>query len=101
MPLYPSDRKKLLSLPFYLAKRQEQPSPRIGQDSYELFKELTGEDWNADARMEYDPEEKITEFDYEKYLNPALIKNADTKSPEFQDLIKQLNFMNKTRYEAL
>ena len=30
MNLYPSDRKKLMSLPFYLAKRQEDPTPRLG-----------------------------------------------------------------------
>ena len=30
MNLNPSDRKKMLSLPFYLAKRQESPEPRRG-----------------------------------------------------------------------
>jgi hypothetical protein len=29
--LYPSDKKKLLSLPFYMAKRAEAPQPRMGQ----------------------------------------------------------------------
>jgi hypothetical protein len=47
--LYPSDKKKMLSLPFYMAKRAEMPEPRRGQFAFELFKELTGEDWYDDA----------------------------------------------------
>ena len=100
MELYPSDRKKLLALPFYLAKRQEDPTPRHGQDSYKLFKDLTGEDWNAHARTVFDQETKITEFDYENYLNPELIKNLDTKTDEFKTMVRKLNYLTKTRYEA-
>ena len=29
-----------------------------------------------------------------------MLKNIDTSAPEFKTLIKQLNFMSKTRYEA-
>ena len=49
LPLNPSDRKKLLSLPWYMAKRSAKPVPRRGQPEYELFKELTGRDWHEDA----------------------------------------------------
>ena len=44
-------------------------------------------------------EEKITEFDYEKYMNPELIKNLDTKSSEFKAMIKLANYMSKTSEE--
>jgi len=99
MSLYPSDKKKMLALPFYLAKRKENPEPKRGQPEYELFKELTGKDWYWDVRIVTDPEQKITEFDYEKYLNPALLEGVDTSAPEFKDLVRTLNFVTKTQYE--
>jgi hypothetical protein len=37
-----SDRKKLMALPFYLAKRQQKSEPRRGQPEFDLFTELTG-----------------------------------------------------------
>ena len=100
MDLYPSDRKKLMALPFYMTKRQEDPTPRHGQESYQLFKEMTGNDWNTFSSTKFDPETKITEFDYENYLNPELIKGLDTKSAEFKDMIRKLNYLTKTRLEA-
>ena len=99
--LYPSDRKKLLALPFYLAKRSETPTPKRGQASFELFEELAGEGWFDDANVDVDSEEKITEFDYEKYLNPELLKRCDTESDSFKTLIRQLNYVTKTKNEAL
>lgn len=54
------------------------PEARLGQNYVELFKELTGMDYYGDSRVNFDQEEKITEFDYEKYLNPELLKNVDT-----------------------
>ena len=80
LPLYSSDRKKLLALPFYMAKRSDTPEPRRGQFEWDLFKELTGSNWNDDAMASVDEEHKITEFDYEKYLNPELLKNVDTST---------------------
>jgi hypothetical protein len=38
----PSDKKKILALPFYLSKRTQLPEPRRGQREYKLFTELTG-----------------------------------------------------------
>ena len=99
--LYPSDKKKLLSLPFYLAKRSEDPTPREGQSELELFKEMTGSSWYANDRVLYDQETKITEFDYEKYLNPLLLKDVDTDSEDFKTLIKVLNHNSKTKFEKL
>ena len=49
--------------------------------------------------MKYDEEHKITEFDYEKYLNPELLKNVDTSTDSFKELIKVLNYTTKTKYE--
>lgn len=57
-----------------MAKRQEAPSPSQGQDGQlNLFKEMTGAEWNAHNKVELDPETKITEFDYENYLNEDLL----------------------------
>lgn len=66
----------------------------------QIFKELTGLDWHADARIMIDDETKITEFDFEKYLNADLLKNVNTNTPEFKEFIHQLNFISKTKYEA-
>jgi hypothetical protein len=49
----PSDRKKLLSLPFYLAKRNQLPDPRRGQKEFDIFTELTGgKKWYDDATVQ-------------------------------------------------
>ena len=99
LPLNPSDRKKLLSLPWYMSKRAENPVPRRGQAEYELFTELTGRDWYDDADVKFDEETKITEFDYENYIKPELLNGVDTNSQEFKDFIKMANFTSKTRHE--
>jgi hypothetical protein len=39
MGMSESDRRKLLALPLYLAKRVELPEPKPGQVEYEMFKE--------------------------------------------------------------
>ena len=101
LSLNPSDRKKLLMLPLAMAKRSELPEPKKGQHEYELFKEITGTDWNSDVTTRDDKEFKITEFDYENYFSEALIKQTNTNSQEFKDLIRILNFTTKTKYEKL
>lgn len=92
--MYPSDKKKMLALPFYMAKRTEKPQPRQGQAEFDLFKELTGDDWYADSRFRLDKETKITEFDFENYLNPTLLKGVDTTTPEFKEFVRKLNFVS-------
>lgn len=74
----------MLALPFYLSKRSELPTPRMGQDEMDLFEELTGKEWHIYDDLDHDPETKITEFDYEKYLNPKLLEGVDTKSEAFK-----------------
>ena len=101
LSLNPSDRKKLLSLPWYMAKRSEKPVPRRGQPEYELFKEITGRDWHEDAGAAFDEETKITEFDYENYISPELLKGVDTSSEEFKNFIRMANFSSKTKKEQL
>jgi hypothetical protein len=66
-----------------------------------LFEELYGMSWFDDALMREDQEEKITEFNYEKFIHPELLKNVDTKSPEFLEKIRVMNFFSKTKYEKL
>ena len=60
-----SDRKKLLALPFLLAKRHELPEPKRGQKEWDLFTKLYGKNWDHYEGINFDDEEKITEFNYE------------------------------------
>jgi len=60
---------------------------------------LTGNYWNKFDGVEFDPEDKITEFNYEHHINKHVLKNLDTKSDDFKNLIKALNFTTKTKYE--
>lgn len=99
LEMNPSDKKKLLALPFYLAKRRELPAPKAGQKEYALFTELTGNDWHKYDNVMFDPEEKINEFNYEKFISKHALKGMDTSSAEFKQLIKVLNFTTKTKYE--
>ena len=99
MGLYPSDKKKLLSMPFYLSKRSEAPTLRAGQKELELFKALTGRDFHDNSRIRTDDETKITEFDYENYLNSDLLDGIDTQSDEFKQLVRTLNYKSKTQNE--
>lgn len=94
-----SDRKKMLALPFYLAKRGELPEPKRGQKEWTLFKTLYGKDWNAYDGLKFDPEEKITEFNYEKFLPKHALQHMDTESEDFKNMIKMLNYTQKTEYE--
>jgi len=40
---------------------------------YDLFTDLYGREWNSDATILFDDEKKITEFDFENFLPPALL----------------------------
>ena len=103
MNLNSSDRKKLLALPFFMNKRAELPEPRKGQPEYHLFTQLTNQKWYEDAFVDFDKEHKITEFDYENYFDPNLLKRnkALTESDDFKTLVKALNLFTYTDYEKL
>lgn len=96
-----SDRKKMLALPFYMIKRQQLPEPKKGQHEYDLFEEIYGVSWDSDYGVRVDPEVKITEFNYEQFIHPELLKTMDTESVEFKRLIKLMNHNTKTKYEQL
>jgi hypothetical protein len=93
------DKKKVLSLPFYLAKRAQLPEPRYGQWEFELFKEMTGKSWYWDKNIKIDEEHKITEFDYENYIDPQCLPE-DTDSEDFKQFIRTLSLCSRTEYEA-
>lgn len=95
-----SDRKKLLALPFYMSKRAELPEPRDGQDEIKLFEEIFGERYHSHMEARVDSEDKITEFNYEKYFDPSLMEGVDTNSTSFKELVKALNFESRTKIEA-
>lgn len=99
MNLTATDRKKLLSLPFFMAKRQELPEPKQGQSEWALFEEMFGKPWNWDKDHKIDKEDKITEFNFENFIHEDLLEHVDQESAEFKDIIKAMNFSSKTEYE--
>jgi hypothetical protein len=90
----PSDRKKLLALPFFLAKRSQLPEPRRGQAEFDLFTRLSGMNWYQDSTTNIDQDYKITEFDYENYIAPQLIPKDASESKEFKNLIRAFNLFS-------
>jgi len=87
-----------MALPFYLAKRSQLPEPRRGQVEYDIFTKLTGEEWFSRHHILRDNEKKITEFDYENYFSPSLLKQNKemTKTKEFKNMVKMLNVFSET-----
>ena len=49
--------------------------------------------------MIFDPEEKITEFNYENFIPKHLLATMDTDSSDFKRMIKQMNLTSPTQYE--
>lgn len=94
-----SDRKKLLSLPFFMNKRQELPEPKKGQSEWALFEEIFNKPYDWDKDHKIDKEDKITEFNYEKYIHEDVLAQMDTDSDEFKELIRALNFSSNTEYQ--
>ena len=80
-----------MALPFLLAKRVELPEPKQGQKEYDLFQTLYGKSWNHYDGETFDQEEKITEFNYEKFIDKHLLEGVDTSSEDFKNAIKALN----------
>lgn len=99
--LITSDRKKILSLPLYLSKRVQVPEPKRGQSIYDLFTSITGKTFNSDLFIDLDKETKITEFDFEKYLNPALLQRVSSQNDIFKNFVRNTNFFTNTSYEQL
>jgi hypothetical protein len=97
--LMPSDRKKMLVLPFMLSKRSELPEPKKGQKEWNIFYDLFDEEWDAFEGLSFDPEEKITEFNYEKFIPKHILSSMDTASEEFKTLVKMMNLSSSTKYE--
>ena len=95
----PSDKKKLLALPFLLSKRTALPEPRYGQKEWALFEKLYGRPWNAYEGINFDEQEKITEYNYEEFIPKHLLNGIDTQSDDFKKSIKVANFNSKTDYE--
>ena len=87
----PSDKKKLLALPFYLTKRSALPDPRYGQKEWQIFEELYGRSWDAYDGLKFDPEDKITEFNYENHISKHMLKGEETQSDSFLKTIRMAN----------
>jgi hypothetical protein len=101
MSLSRSDRTKLLALPFRMAKQNQGPAPKRGMWQWDLFTELAGgKDWDHYRDLQYDDEEKITIYNYEKHLPASYLERVDTDSEEFKKEIKMMTLTSKTAYEA-
>ena len=55
--------------------------------------------YNEYDDLQFDPEEKITEFNYENYIPQPLLKQTDTKTESFKNMVKFMNLESKTAYE--
>jgi hypothetical protein len=95
----PSDRKKMLALPFHLAKQSELPEPKKGQKEWEIFYNLYGVEYDQFNELIFDKEDKITEFNYENFIPKHILQTMDTESSEFKNLVKKLNLYSRTAYE--
>lgn len=82
-----------------MTKRAELPTPKRGQKEWNLFKDIYGAEWSFYEDISFDPEEKITEFNFEKFIPQSVLKTMDIKSDEFKKYIKLKNFTTKTAYE--
>lgn len=80
-------------------KRVQHPTPQKGQIEWEIFEEWAGKPWDYYDKLTFDPEEKITEFEYERFIPQQVLKTMDVNSPEFKNYIKMKNFTTKTKYE--
>lgn len=89
----------MLAMPFALDKRRQLPEPKKGQEEWALFKEFTGREWDHFDGVLFDPETKITEFEYEKFIPPQILKTMDTDSQEFKNYIKMKNLTTFTEME--
>lgn len=101
LSLSKSDRSKMLSLPFFASRRVQGPAPQRGQWQYDLFTELAGgKEWEHFDSLEFDPEHKITVYEFEKHIPPTLLEKLDTSSEEFKRDIKLTTLLSKTQYES-
>lgn len=75
-----SDRKKMLALPFLMARQAELPEPKKGQKEWEIFADLYGKQWDEYKDLMFDTEDKITEFNYENFIPAPLLKTMDPTS---------------------
>lgn len=96
-----SDRKKILALPIYLAKRTQTPEPKRGQKEFDFFTSFTGKEYTSDWSVTLDKENKITEFEFEKFLNPTLLKKVNTSKDQFLHFVRKQNFSTNTELEQL
>lgn len=62
----------------------------------QLFKEIAGKDWHEFAQSLVDAEEKITEYNYEKFIGASVLEGVDTDSKSFKELVMALNFVSRT-----
>jgi DNA-binding helix-hairpin-helix protein with protein kinase domain len=60
---------------------------------------MYGMKWHDHMRVVQDDEHKITEFNYEQYFSPELLKDIDTQSEQFKTYIKIMNLSSRTEFE--
>lgn len=60
---------------------------------------MYGKPWDHYDQLLWDEEDKITEFNYEKFVPESITNKFDTKSETFKDMIRMQNLFTKTEYE--
>lgn len=51
--------------------------------------------------VDLDKQTKITEFDFEKYLNPTLLQRVNSQNDTFKNFVRSVNFLSNTSFEQL
>lgn len=96
LSLYPSDRAKLLALPFFCSRRKQGPAPQKGQWQYDLFTEIAGHPWEHYDNILVDLENKPLNGDF---LPQGFREKLNTESSEFKRSLRMHNLLTPTAYE--
>lgn len=72
------------------------PEPKFGQKEWDLFIKMYGVRWDEYVDVNFDTEDKITEFNYENYISELLYNKNNTLDKTFQNEVKFMNFMTDT-----
>lgn len=95
---FESDKKKLLGLDFMVNRLRQLPEPEQGSWQDSIYEEIFGEPYYTDKGL---PQliDKVSKYNYEKHLHPAIVGKYDTASEEFETFLKTEYFKNKSDYD--
>lgn len=100
LPKFPSDKDKLLGMPFFAYRHRQLPVPEPGTWQYDLFEEIYGKPYHYLKKV-FETQNKINKFNYHLFLHPSIIEKYDTESEEFDQYLRTLNLQFLTEKEKM